>query len=98
MGKMNKSKKKKKRVKPRSHDHRQTEAPTSFSKSWWLLCLVSWSRHSEMSELGRRNIGVVGVGSRREVSSHWCGLTERGVESLAMISELKHRERRVEAS
>ena len=62
MGKMKKSKKKK-RVKPLSHDHRQTEAPTSFSKSRRLLCLASWSKHGEMSELGRRNIGVVGVGS-----------------------------------
>ena len=51
-----------------------------------------------MLELGRRNIGVVGVGSRREVSIRWCGLAKRGVESLAMIGELKRCERRAEAS
>ena len=56
MGKMNKSRKKKrkekKRVKPLGHDHRQMTIPASFSKPWQLLCLASWSKLGETLELG----------------------------------------------
>ena len=60
MGKMNKSRKKKKRkkkrVKPLGHDHRQTTIPAFFFKPWRLLCLASWSKLGETSELGWWNV------------------------------------------